>query len=315
MRESCIVDNWSIFLVSEFFKNYPVYLKDIQNPPVNKDGIAQLGYLSKYFGALSNIINGLVFYDKILFLETGYEDSWKTNNYFNENYSYLFSPQKAPEEYLNIYDKNSYSMDTKFYILVANELNSDLFISPYRSDEILNYNNLTIPSVTNNLIKNIDEKISEQLKYENDSILKFGIESNQILPSLTQFVLNESNCMGDIFQTAQQIKESGYVQEYKNKVAEIVEGNNVTENYIKLKRDIECVFEDTICKLGIKKQQRQQLCEASFKMLIFEFSKISLSNPIKVKRENKYTILLKNIAKYRLEMYNSINTLKRIMKQ
>ena len=104
------------------------------------------------------------------------------------------------------------------------------------------------------------------------------------------------------------------VQEYKNKIAEIVESKYVTENYIKFRKNIECVFEDTICKLGIKKKQRQQLCEASFNMFILQLSKFSIPNLLKIRRNNKYTILLKNIAKYRLEMYNSINTLKRIMK-
>lgn len=315
MKDKCIIDNWSIYLVSEFFKNYPKYLRDIQYSILNKEKEGYLNYLSKYFGSLSNIINGLVFYDKILYIETGNEYTWMENSLFMNEYENLFIPQKVPDEYSCLYDKTSSNKDTEFYILTAKILNSDLFISPSRADGILNSYNFSLPTVTNNLLESLDKKISECLREKDDSILRIGLESNQILPSLTQFVLNESSCMGDIFQTARQLRESNPVKEYRNKVIEIIESENRTKNYTKLKKNFEIIFEDMIYKLNMTKTLKQHFCDVSFKLWIFNFDKIHIPNPHLMGRKNRYTILLKNIAKYRLEMYNSIDTLERIMKQ
>lgn len=314
MENSCIVDNWSLFLVSNFLRDYPLHSQKIIKSTAFGVEMEQLSDLAKSFGALSNVLNAIIFYDRIYYLENGSEISWKNFPYFEEKSKKLFFPKLPPEYLLQLYNTNNPKNEAEFYLLTAKLTGNDLFVSPYRSDIMLNSCEISFPSITESLFSDIDGKISDLIKEEKDNKLKVGIESNQIIPSLTQLVLNESNNITDVFDIAIQLKESEYIKDYKNKILEIINSKNKTKNYIELKKDLETVFDNTICKLGLKKLEKNKSFEASFNLWIFTISNIKINYTTKIFRNKKHLILLKNIAKCRLEMYNSLNSLNRIMK-
>lgn len=314
MDKSCIIDNWSLFLVSEFLKEKSYYAEQIEKSISFGLEQERISDISKSFGALSNVINGLIFYENIYYLENGSESSWKNNPLADSKFSKILSSRKPPENLLQKYNSNIPSNEAKFYMLTAELTGCDLLVSPYRSDIMLKSSELSVPSVTNDLINEIDGKISDLLLDEKDLKLKVGIESNQLLPSLTQLVLNDCKNINDVFEVAAQIKESDCVKNYKSRISELLSGNDVTKNYVKLKKDFESIYDNTIFKLGMRQKDKEQSFNAAFNLWIFKISNIKIPYSTKIRRNRKHLILLKNIAKCRLEMYNSQNTLKRILR-
>lgn len=314
MNKSCIIDNWSLFLVSEFIKEKLYYAEQI-NKSISI-GLEQehISDISKRFGALSNVINGIIFYDNIFYLENGSESTWKNYPMANLELNNILSKRKPPENLLQKYNTNIPSNEAQFYMLTAELIGCDLLVSPYRSDIMLKSTDLTIPSVTNNLIKEMDEKIVELFSDEKDLKLKVGIESNQVLPSLTQLVLNDCSNINDVFRVATQIKESDFVINYKSKMAELLSGTDITKNYIKLKKSFEEIYDSTIFKLGLKQKDKEQSINVAFNLWILEISNIKIPYYTRIIQSRKHLILLKNIAKCRLEMFNSQNSLKRILR-
>ncbi len=314
MDKYCIIDNWSLFLVSELLRKKSYFAALMNKSNLFEFEQEQICDISKSFGALSNMINGLIFYDKIYYLENGSESSWKNYPFTNSRFQKILSSKKPPEYLLQKYNSNIPSEEAKFYMFTAKLTGCDLFVSPYRSDILLNSSELSVSSITNDFVNKVDEKISILIADETDEKLKIGIESNQLLPSLTQFVLNDCSELNDVFDVAYQIKESDYVKRYKDKIAELLNGKNVTKNYIKLQKDFESIYDDTILKLGLKQEDKKHSFDVAFNLWIFKISNIKLNISSSLNSNKKHLILLKNIAKCRLEMYNSQNTLKRILK-
>lgn len=314
MKKTCVIDNWTLFLISELFKNRLFFSHTITKKYKYNIGAEEPSDIPKYFGALSNFINAILFYDEIYFVENGNENSWNSNPYFTNQCKGLITPKK-PITPLTLNYKNLSSIEeVKYYIFMSELLNSDLFVAPYRSDIILQSNELSINNITNDMINEYDKRITDLLKEQKDNKLKIGIESNQILPSLTQLVLNETKSVDDIFTTTLQIKNSDYIKEYKNKINEVIEGENITKDYIKLKKDMELAFNTTINKLGLHQNDKKKLFDVAFNLWIFKISNINVSSSKTKFNNKKHTILLKNIIKYRLEMFNSIESLSRILK-
>lgn len=318
MPRSCIIDNWSLCLVSELFFAKSIFSESYYSEMISKlnsfgSESETINDLPVTFGALSNLINAILFYDEIFFLDNGRQLTWDNNDLFVSKCGNLLTKTELPDS-LN-HDDNSLIDQTGLYFLTSQLLESDLFVSPYRSETMLRSNDWSIPSVTDNLFKDIDDKILNLLTEQKDTKIKIGIESNQILPSLTQLVLNETNTLENIFDVSQQIKESNYIKDYKNKIAELIEGKNTTKDYVKLKKALDTIFESTIYKLGLKQTDKLQSFEVGFNLWIFKISNIKVQpNRIPIRKNKKHQILLKNIVKCRLEMYNSMKSLKRIMK-
>lgn len=311
-EKTCIVDNWSLCLVADILSRYPIYSERVKRAMSFQMEMEELSDLSKSFGALSNLINAIIFYDKVFFMENGRQNTWQRNSSFASICKKFVYPKKVPNELLLNYQIYSPIQEAGFYMLTAEYLESDLFVSPYRSDEILNSNNsLSMKSITDSLMKEMDERILKITNHQKDLRIKIGIESNLILPSLTQFVLNESSSINTVFDTAYQIRESDFIKKYKNKIIEIIENEDNTQNYLKIKKDIESIFDNTIKKIGLAKRES---FEVGFNFWIFQINNfLKISRPI-INHNKKHLILLKNIAKCRLEMFNSITTLKRILK-
>lgn len=314
MEKSCIIDNWSLYSVSKFFKEKS-YIAELVDKSISF-GLEQerISDISKLFGALSNVINGLIFYDKIYYLENGSESSWKNYPIADFLFSKILISKKPPNNLLQTYNSNIKSDEAKFYMLTAELTGCDLFVSPYRSDILLKSSELSVPSITNDLINEIDGKITNLLLDEKDLKLKVGIESNQLLPSLTQLVLNDCKNIYDVFEIANQFKTSEFVINYKSKISELLSDEKVTKNYVKLKKDFESIYDDTIFKLGLRQKDKEHSFNAAFNLWIFKISNIKVPYTTKIRRSRKHLILLKNIAKCRLEMFNSRNTLKRLLK-
>lgn len=309
---NCVIDNWTLSLVADFFEGNG-YPPRIFFDSKKSDAIVRF---TPYFGALSNLINSIIFYDKIFYLTTGKETAWDYNKHFVNECEELLIPQQPISEFLKLYHSNKKDDDVLFYVLTSKILGSDLIVSPFRSDSaILNRNNFTLSSITKAFTDHIDKKITTYLTDKNDPYLKDSIELNRILPSLTQLVLNESNSFSDVIKIARQISQSNYVQNYKNRINELIQSHLPTKEYNNIERKIDDILENTIYKLDFKNVEKKHILNLGFNLGIIQIDGIKISLPHIYNREDKQLILMKNIIKYRLEMHNSIQVVERLFQK
>lgn len=290
-KEKCIIDNWSLeqagFLLDNTSDFRPLETFEFHNA----------------LGGLSNFINALLLYDSPGYLKNGFETHWNRFDWFSKNSSSFLTPLDPSISKIDWNSEASYSdKGINNYLINSEIFDSDLFISPERSSEILSVNE---PRVNDNLIntlKIIDEKISERKDDSWYDSVKIGIENNFILPSLTHYVLSEALNYEDLLTVIMQLKSDGKISRVKNKINEITSS---TKNSMKFQKDIERLISDSFGK--ISKNEKTLTLKISVMFL-------SLSKSIDLAFFNRkeHLVFLKDIIALRTENRTLSNDIKRI---
>lgn len=192
---------------------------------------------------LSNYINSILLYDETNYLANGFETDWIKFNWFEKNTTLVVKSINPNSLNIDWNSDESYSdSGIKNYLLSANELQLDLFVSPERATKIQKN---SIPKIENPFeiaLTNIDDTIRK----EKDTLwfddIKIGIDQNFLFPSLTHYVISQSSNADDLFTVIMQLKESNKIKTIQRKITEITKS---TKKAARFQKDIEKIIKET----------------------------------------------------------------------
>ena len=290
-NSKCIIDNWSLEHAGFLLDNS----KDIQIPN-NKS-------FENSLGGLSNYINAILLYETPSFLKNGFESHWTRFTWFEQNTSSFFKSLDPIISKIDWESKESYQDNGIGNYLTTSEIfNSDLFISPERSSEILEIKN---PKINHNLIttlKKIDESIlnkKEESWFEN---IKIGVDNNFLLPSLTQYVFSQASSLDDLLTVIMQLKSDGKITRIKKRIDEITTN---TKSSIKFQREVENIVLESLDLTS----KRNNLWSLKISAIFFTLSK---SFNLNFFNRKEHIVFLKDISALRTENQNLKKDIKRI---
>ena len=124
MEKSCIIDNWSLQLVCDLLQNFNEYSENLSNENHNLQTKEKDKNFLTRFGALSNLLNGIVFYDDLKYLNNGKSESWKSYGELQPILKSDLTGVNPPDNYLQLYNEREKNFGVNFYFLMSKSMNS-----------------------------------------------------------------------------------------------------------------------------------------------------------------------------------------------
>ncbi|CAN5274504.1 hypothetical protein BH09BAC6_BH09BAC6_09020 [soil metagenome] len=288
----CLIDNWSIQEAITLLEN-------------DKEAFGEPNDLFLRLGSFSNLINAILFYETPQYLENGNEIVW--NKFDSQKYKILSYLEPAKPIDANYYSANycylSEDFGAGYYLMMANILNSELFVNPYRSSKITQC--LPIPENSfNELLNIIDKKIDQETDNIWLSKVKCGIKNNFLLPSLTHYVLKLASTKDDLLDVVFQLKNSKEIQVLKTKIEEV---SLNAKSYTIFQNEVEALLK----KQFNKEHKGDMALSMDIKLLFFTLKK---SIDFDFFQHKRHLVYLKDIIDCRTETFGLRKELERIFK-
>jgi hypothetical protein len=318
----CLIDNWSLsdaatLLYDDYVIQGQGNLIDFANPA--SLSLIKCSDFSNYriafphaLASLSNLIDAIIFYDEPSFIDNGFNrHSWALFPRFSNTVEQVLKkkaiPQglRLPPELVN----NNLGLDG--YLSIARYFESDVFISPLRTTLLFDQckQDLVI-TLANDLLFTVDKAIKNRLSEIPQGPIKASIFANLTIPSLIQYIINESNRADDILTIACQLREWEPLQELRKTVRQILDGKSVSKDYLTLGRKITETVNDTIDKILGKRLYKE--IPLSFDVKVFKISYLLKIADKKIMWEGKYSLFFRRLAESRLQAINISEKLEKI---
>jgi hypothetical protein len=274
---------------------------------INSDITAQkeISYENNLEG-LSNFIQSLLLYKDRYFILNGFEKDWRKFSWFDSRIKSTINGIALDELGIDWESSASYAdKGIRNYLSTSQYFESDLIVAPERADSILS---LDLPSIVGKpfleLLREIDGKIIQEKDRVIFTDLKVGLQSNFIVPSLTQYVLSEATNRDDLLNVILQLRESKKIENIATKISEI---SSSVKKSIKLQREI-----DTIIKKEFGKQPDENEWSVEVSAMFLSVGKnINLS----YFDRREHIVFLKNLIKCRAEAHRLKKDFERIFKK
>lgn len=297
--ETCLIDNWSYELAVSLLRVSDCEI-NVNNKFLNfYDELSIKEDRFEYsIYALSNIINCLVFYDELFYVENGYEESWTKENIFNKYISLMDTKF--------IKDKGQYD-DVSFVELLLNiqtEKRCDVIVSPYRAGYFEEFDLKPSFSLVEDFFNAFNKSISLPVENISSDILKKGILGNLVLPSITNYVLSQSDNVSTILDTAIQLKNDNEIKNIKRILQESyyeMLSNSSLQTYEELLKKSQKEINLSLQKIGLSNPNTDRPTTVGINILIFSIS-YSFSS---LKKKDGLSIFFNKQSEVQLE-YNSL---------
>jgi hypothetical protein len=205
-----IIDNWSLMASSQLIS------AGQQKAPFKQSPFSAIM-------SFSNMVTAILLYDDIMYLPNGNEQAWKRDDWFSTNIESYIKPADISQKLLDdAYDAPS-NMDhsTSNYFHISRELQADLFLNPVRSQMVFEHLKVTPNGSDMELLRRMDAVIKDESNKSWSEDVKIGVQSNFILPQLTQYVLSKCSSTDDILKVLFEIKTAGSIDDLKSKIQEV----------------------------------------------------------------------------------------------
>ncbi|WP_282088643.1 hypothetical protein [Aquimarina algiphila] len=297
-NNSALIDNWSL-------ESSGALLDFNQKKLVSIDNASDEEFVSS-FGALTNLINAIVFYDDIRFIDNGFQETWLRFNSFSQKISSLMKPyiQSNSEKLI---EQTSGNKGADYYVYLSKQLNSDVYLSPERSSIIirnLNKDNISISKRAIDLLNMSDQRIKNEALNLSSDIVKTGICKNFILPSILHYVMAESTTKDDLLDVAIQMRNSKEIEAFKKIIKESFVGKEI--NSIKLENEIKEAID---VQLGKISKDRSKDWQITFTLFF-----ISIGKTFGWYKSENHLTFLKDTISFRTGLNNLDNHLERLFK-
>ncbi len=301
---TALIDNWSL-------ESSGALLDFDQRKLVLLDDVNDEEFIDS-FGALANLLNAIVFYDEIKFLDNGYQETWLKFKSFSNKITPLTKPYilNSSEELI---EQTSGNKGADYYIYLSKKMNSDIYLSPERSSlilEKLTESNFSIGQRAIDLLNMSDKRVEKEVLKVSSEMIKTGICKNFTLPSILHYVMAESSSKNDLLDVAIQMRNSREINTFKNIIQESLVGKAI--NSIKLENEIKEAIDIELGKLSKDKSNDWQV---TVNAIFLSIGKNINTGKVfdRFKRKNHLTFL-RDIISYRTGL-NSLNVhLERLFK-
>lgn len=288
--DKCLIDNWSLqraaFLTDgdevEFYKRQDLFVSAL--------------------GGLSNFINAILLYDDRMFLLNGNQTAWTEVSWFKKNVEHYIKPVIMDEEeiLLNLAKLNM-GHSANYYLAVSKYLDADLFISTERATKIMAEPIPKLDKPTIRVLNEIDRLIETESNKTWSEVTRIGVQNNFIFPSLTHYVLSQATSINDLLRVIFDIKESGIITGFKEKLKEL---STDLKDFSKFQLQVEALVKS---HLGYPNKKESPF-SIKLSVLFFDYRQSVNLNP----RRMKYLTFLKDIVSCRTEAFGLRKDVERI---
>jgi hypothetical protein len=288
-----IIDNWSIEQAAGLmYYDIDFYEKN------SHDFFSNIG-------GLSNFINSMLLYKQPHFLLTGNEFTWKRFTKFATLIDKHITPIEPLEKnyefhtYLTNFDKGA-----NYYLSIAKYYDAELFLCSDRSTSIIKSGVQENNNELINIFNRIDKIIYDKTELLDSSRIRFGIQDNFILPSLTHYVLSETSSQNDLLDVILELKRSNKILKINEQITELYSS---VKSYTKFQKELNNILK----KEFNEDYKSENNLNIGIKALFFSISKNFDFDFINNKT---YITYLKDIVSCRTETYGLKKHVDRVFK-
>ena len=269
--QACLIDNWTYEQAASLLRVSDCKIN------ISPDNFSLYGELSlekdRYESSilsLSNVINALIFFDDLYYLKNGYERSWVKSNVFEDYISHMdTSPIEKDKLYI---DDESY---VELLLNIQTEKKCDIIVSPSRIKLLEKYNFKSSFFIVEDFFKSFNKSILLPVKNISSDVIKNGIIGNLKLPSITNYVLSQSDSASKIIDTAIKLKEDKNVKNIKavlQKSYNLIASGGSLDSYQNLLKKSQEEIDSSLEKIGLLNVENDRSTTIGINILIFSIS-------------------------------------------